>query len=122
MWAAGEPKLRAGDGQSLMVSDENAPGGFRAPRAGEIFRNPDLAATLVEIANGGKAAFYGGRVGRAIVDKLVSTGSTRDRRAGRESRCSLEAPFLFVELKTFSPRHLHRPRYECGVRSALVAG
>jgi len=42
------------------------PGG-RAPKPGEIFRNPDLARTLEQIANGGRDVFYRGLVGAAIV-------------------------------------------------------
>ena len=42
------------------------PGG-RAPTPGEIFRNPDLARTLEQIASGGRDVFYRGPVGAAIV-------------------------------------------------------
>jgi len=38
----------------------------RTPRAGEIFRNPDLAETLNLIAQGGADAFYRGPVARAV--------------------------------------------------------
>jgi gamma-glutamyltranspeptidase/glutathione hydrolase len=46
----------------------------RAPRAGEIFRNPGLARTFKAIADGGKNAFYQGQIASAIVDVLQSAG------------------------------------------------
>ncbi len=39
----------------------------RAPRVGEVFRNPRLASTLRAVAEGGAEAFYGGPVADAIV-------------------------------------------------------
>jgi len=42
------------------------PGG-RAPRAGEIFRNPDLASSLRLIARDGSAGFYQGPIAGAIL-------------------------------------------------------
>lgn len=39
----------------------------RAPRVGEVFRNPRLAATLRAVAEGGADAFYKGSIAEAIV-------------------------------------------------------
>jgi gamma-glutamyltranspeptidase / glutathione hydrolase len=41
------------------------PGG-KAPAEGEIFRNPDLALTLIEIAEGGRDAFYRGSLAQSM--------------------------------------------------------
>ena len=41
------------------------PGG-RAPAAGDVFRNPALAATLEQLAKGGRDAFYRGPIAKAI--------------------------------------------------------
>lgn len=46
----------------------------RAPRAGEIFRNPGLARTLKAIAENGKKVFYEGEIGRAIVAAVQQAG------------------------------------------------
>lgn len=58
-----------------------------APRAGEIFRNPGLAATLSKIAEGGKEAFYRGHVAEAIVRTINRAGGvmTLQDLAGHES-------------------------------------
>jgi gamma-glutamyltranspeptidase/glutathione hydrolase len=45
------------------------PGG-RAPREGEIFRNPDLARTYERIAEGGRDAFYRGEIA-GVVDAYM---------------------------------------------------
>jgi gamma-glutamyltranspeptidase/glutathione hydrolase len=49
------------------------PGGH-APKAGEWFRNPDLARTLQEIADRGIGTFYGGALGQRIVARLSALG------------------------------------------------
>ncbi|HSE31205.1 MAG TPA: gamma-glutamyltransferase [Pyrinomonadaceae bacterium] len=46
----------------------------RAPRAGEIFRQPNLARTLRTLASGGRDAFYKGEIARAIVDYCKKHG------------------------------------------------
>ncbi len=39
----------------------------RTPRPGTLFRNPDLAASLRLVANGGPTAFYSGPIAKAIL-------------------------------------------------------
>lgn len=50
----------------------------RAPLPGEIFRNPGLARTLQTVAEGGKAAFYQGEIGAAIVRAIQQSGGCLD--------------------------------------------
>jgi gamma-glutamyltranspeptidase/glutathione hydrolase len=50
-----------------------APGG-RAPRKGERFQNPQLAATLTQIATGGRDAFYRGAIAQTICTFLQQQG------------------------------------------------
>jgi gamma-glutamyltranspeptidase/glutathione hydrolase len=53
----------------------------RAPRKGEVFRNPGLAATLRLIAEGGRGAFYEGEVAERIASFVAAAGgylSARD--------------------------------------------
>jgi gamma-glutamyltranspeptidase / glutathione hydrolase len=46
----------------------------RAPRAGELFRNPGLARTFRNIADGGKQAFYQGEIAEAIARVVQEAG------------------------------------------------
>lgn len=46
-----------------------------APEPGEMFLNPDLAATLERIAQQGREGFYGGETARTMVDYLQRQGS-----------------------------------------------
>jgi gamma-glutamyltranspeptidase/glutathione hydrolase len=49
----------------------------RTPRAGQVFRNPDLAASLRRIADaGGRAGYYTGPTAQAIVDVVHQNGGT----------------------------------------------
>ncbi len=45
-----------------------------APRAGEAFRNPTLAHTLWQLGAEGPSLFYGGEIGRRIVDEVRHEG------------------------------------------------
>jgi gamma-glutamyltranspeptidase/glutathione hydrolase len=46
----------------------------RSPRAGQVFKNPNLARSYREIAQGGRDAFYRGRIARDIVAFSDHTG------------------------------------------------
>jgi gamma-glutamyltranspeptidase / glutathione hydrolase len=48
----------------------------RAPREGEVFRNPDLGRALRRIAERGREGFYTGPSAQAIVDVLKENGGT----------------------------------------------
>jgi gamma-glutamyltranspeptidase/glutathione hydrolase len=55
------------------ISDVYMPGG-KAPAKGEIFKNPQLAATLEKIVKGGRNEFYRGSIARTIADFMKSQG------------------------------------------------
>jgi gamma-glutamyltranspeptidase / glutathione hydrolase len=55
------------------VTDTYAPNG-RAPKKGEIFRNPRLADTYRQIASGGRDAFYKGEIARKIGSYMQEHG------------------------------------------------
>ena len=63
------------------------PGG-RAPQAGAVFRNPDLARTYERLARDGRAAFYEGPVAEAI-----DGGVYGDWMPSAEEQATLEAIF-----------------------------
>ena len=46
----------------------------RAPKKGEIFKNPRLAKTLKKIARGGRDAFYKGEIAQAIAEYIQEQG------------------------------------------------
>ncbi|HSL22267.1 MAG TPA: gamma-glutamyltransferase [Vicinamibacterales bacterium] len=66
------------DSAAALARDPNAAAVFlpdgRAPRPGEIFRNPKLAATLETLAREGAAAFYRGAIARQIAADMKRRG------------------------------------------------
>ena len=68
-WQRGaERQLKeAAGGQELTLNG-------RAPKAGEIFRNPGLARTFKSLVEGGKAAFYQGEIAEAIARAVQASG------------------------------------------------
>lgn len=75
-WAAEEEKLKANPNAAATYLIDGHP-----PRLGEIFRNPDLAHSLEQIAANGRDGFYKGDVANRIVatsSKLGGTMSAED--------------------------------------------
>ncbi len=68
-WAANARLLK----QYPNYAETFMPGG-RAPRKGEVFRNPLLASTLSAIAEGGRDAFYKGDIAQRIEKYLRANG------------------------------------------------
>jgi gamma-glutamyltranspeptidase/glutathione hydrolase len=50
--------------------------GDRAPRVGDVFKNPELAASLSEIAERGKGAFYKGEISKKILAAMKRHSGT----------------------------------------------
>lgn len=63
LWPTTVDLLRANDAatKTYLISD-------RAPRLGEVFRNPDLAWSLRQIADHGRDAYYKGEIAKRIVE------------------------------------------------------
>lgn len=69
-WAAETDRLKQDEGARATYLVD----GQRAPKAGEWFRNPDLAASFRMIAEQGPGALYGGELGRRIVERVQKLG------------------------------------------------
>lgn len=78
-WVASEDELRdKPNGTDLLIPDPKAPGGFRAPRPGEVHRNPLLAKTFQALADHGIKGFYEGPIAEAIVEEVQRQGGYLD--------------------------------------------
>lgn len=73
-WAIFAPEFRKSPGFAPTFLPEGHP-----LATGEMFRNPNLAHTLTEIADQGANAFYRGPIAAAMVDFLDSLGSPMSR-------------------------------------------
>jgi gamma-glutamyltranspeptidase/glutathione hydrolase len=86
-WRAGEAKLRKDpDAAKTYLIDG------RAPRAGEVFKNPFLARTYREIARNGRDAFYKGRIAQEIVAYSEKVGGLFTLQDFAETRASWVEP------------------------------
>lgn len=68
-WAANAARLREYPG----FADTFLPGG-KAPKKGDVFANPRLAATFEALAKGGRDEFYKGRIAREIDAYMKANG------------------------------------------------
>jgi len=69
-WAASVRKLRRDRTPSHLPAEGHA------PRPGELFRNPDLAWSLQQIARQGRNAFYEGGIAKRILAGSKALGGT----------------------------------------------
>ncbi|SCV70947.1 BQ2448_3709 [Microbotryum intermedium] len=60
--------VRASPNSAEMLITDPETNETHPPRAGEIYKNPNLAQTFCELINTGKDGFYKGRIAQAIVD------------------------------------------------------
>src|SRR6478735_4933144 len=58
----------------MLKKDPSAQDGVRAPRPGEVFKNPTLAQTFRTLATEGKKGFYTGRIAEEIVKVVQNLG------------------------------------------------
>lgn len=68
-WALSVNYLRTDEAATKAYLPED-----RAPRVGEVFRNPDLAWSLGQIAQHGRDAFYKGEIARKILESMKRHG------------------------------------------------
>jgi gamma-glutamyltranspeptidase/glutathione hydrolase len=68
-WSASVDLLRGDDAAAKLYLPQD-----HAPKPGEIFRNPELAQSLQEIARGGRDAYYKGAIAAKILDAMKRHG------------------------------------------------
>jgi gamma-glutamyltranspeptidase/glutathione hydrolase len=89
-----EPAGLAGPGSAGPGSDGSSPAGsgLRAPRPGELLRQPELARTLRRIATQGAPGFYQGPVAQALTALMAQRGGLITAADLRSTRAQLVAP------------------------------
>ncbi len=86
-FAETEPELA----QSPSAARVYLPGG-RAPRPGQLFRQPELAESLRQVAEGGREAFYAGDLARRLVAAIRGAGGLLGEREFAEHHCDVYTP------------------------------
>ncbi|WP_372426446.1 gamma-glutamyltransferase family protein [Salinarimonas chemoclinalis] len=99
-------------------SDHFLPGG-RAPAAGEIFRSPDMAASLAAIAESRGEAFYRGALARRIADFARAHGAVLDE----DDLAAHEADWCGTVSATYGDVALHEiPPNGQGIAACMALG
>jgi gamma-glutamyltranspeptidase/glutathione hydrolase len=70
-WAAEVDLLRTDDAATSLYLP-----GDHAPKVGDVFKNPELAASLGQIAEHGRDAFYKGEISKKILDAMKKHNGT----------------------------------------------
>ncbi|KAI4752292.1 gamma-glutamyltranspeptidase [Aureobasidium sp. EXF-3400] len=75
-WSKAEQSIRNASPNfaEMLKKDPNGKDGCRAPKPGEIMRNPTLAQTFREVAKHGKAGYYTGRIAEELVKVVQDLG------------------------------------------------
>ncbi|KFA52215.1 hypothetical protein S40293_00590 [Stachybotrys chartarum IBT 40293] len=75
-WQLSESQLKSASPNfaEMLKHDPSAPQGVRAPRPGEIMKNPTLAKTFRTLAAEGKRGFYAGRIAEELVKVVRDLG------------------------------------------------
>ena len=74
-WAGSAASLRAHSANQPETARVYLPGG-RAPRVGDVFKNPEMGRALRILAENGRDAFYKGEIAAAILKTSKSLGGT----------------------------------------------
>ncbi|KAF2861384.1 gamma-glutamyltranspeptidase [Piedraia hortae CBS 480.64] len=110
-WDLSEKQLLSAspNGAEMLKADGSAPNGCRAPRVGEIMKNPTLGKTFRQLAEDGKKGFYTGRIADEIVQAVSDRGgllSHNDLRRHME-RGSEDTEPISVRLKLHEMAQRH---------------
>ncbi|NKB48278.1 MAG: gamma-glutamyltransferase [Alphaproteobacteria bacterium] len=89
------------------------------PQPGDLFRQPQLAATLERLAEAGLDDFYRGDIARAIGDDLAAVGSPVTRGDLESHSATLKTP---LSLRTSAGTLYNMPPPTQGLASLLILG
>lgn len=85
-WEGGMSRLKASpNGNEMLLNG-------RAPKAGEMMRNTNLATTFLSLIQEGKSGFYEGRIAQAIVDLLSPMGGVMTTDDLKNHKSSFDKP------------------------------